>query len=166
MRRMKLVAGCALASALALSYVTDVSAEVGFRGWGPRFGLADDPDQAIGGVQFDLGELAKHVRMQPSVEVGFGDDKISLYGNFMVSYYFPVDASVTPYAGAEVTGWLFDNDPDPGDDEFDDGFNSEIALDAVGGIETKLKSGTRFLGEIQVGIDNGPDFRVVVGWTF
>ncbi len=86
----------------------------------------------------------------------------------MVAYYFPVKAAVTPYAGAQVTLWLFDEDnPDNNrNDGFDDGFNAEIGLYAVGGIETKLKAGSRFLAELQVGIGDVPDFRVLVGWTF
>ena len=157
-----------LIAVVAAAGAPALAADVGFRGWGPRFGVSDDPDQVLGGVQFDLGEFAKHVRWQPSVEVGAGDDKISLFGNFMVSYYFPVDAAVTPYAGAQVSAWFFDNDRDPNDnnDEFDDGFNTEINLHAIGGIETRLKSGNRFLAELAVGVDGNPDFKVMVGWIF
>ena len=145
------------------------AADVGFRGWGPRVGLQSDPDQIIGGAHFDLGEFVQHLRWQPSVEMGFGDDIVSFFGNFMVSYYFPVDAAVTPYAGAQVQAWLLDFDDDGDsdfDNDFDDGFNAEIGLDAVGGIETKLKSGKRFLAELQVGIGDVPEIRVLAGWTF
>jgi hypothetical protein len=163
-----------LAALLLVVTATGVhAADVGFRGWGPRVGLQSDPDQVIGGAHFDLGEFIEHLRWQPSVEIGFGDDIVSFFGNFMVSYYFPVDAKVTPYAGAQVQAWLFDFDED-GDADFDadfdgdldDGFNAEIGLDAVGGIETKLKSGTRFLAELQVGIGDVPEIRVLAGWTF
>lgn len=37
---------------------------------------------------------------------------------------------------------------------------------AVGGFETRLRGGTRFLGELQVGLRDVPDVRIVVGWTF
>jgi hypothetical protein len=165
--------GAILALTAALAFTASHAAEVGFRGWGPRFGVQSDPDQFVAGAQFDLGEFAKNIRWQPSVELGFGDHKTSLYGNFMVSYYFPVNAAVTPYAGAQVQAWIFDNDGhncnasgNNCDDGFDDGFNAEIGLDAVGGIETKLKSGNRFLAELQVGIGDIPEIRVLVGWTF
>ena len=143
-------------------------AGVGFRGWGPRVGASIDPDQVLVGAQFDLGEFTDHLRWQPSFELGFGDDKLSLFGNFMVAYYFPVKAAVTPYAGAQVSLWMFDED-DPGNhnnDGFDDGFNAEVGMYAVGGIETKFKSGNRFLAELQLGIGDLPDVRVLVGWTF
>jgi hypothetical protein len=154
-------AACVIAAAATMA----PAAEVGFQGWGPRVGASSDADQVLLGAQFDLGEFTTNLRWQPSFELGFGDDKLSLYGNFMVSYYFPVKAAVTPYAGAQVTVWLFDQDG-PNNDGFDDGFNAEIGLYAVGGIETKLKGNNRFLAELQAGIGDVPDIRVLVGWTF
>lgn len=162
-RIRSMIAMCAFAAAVAVIPAAAAEAAagaetgVGFRGWGPRVGASADADQVLFGAQFDLGEFIKNLRWQPSVELGFGDDKLSLYGNFMVGYYFPVQAAVTPYAGAQVTVWLFDED---------DAFNAEIGLYAVGGIETKLKGGNRFLAELQVGIGDVPDVRVLVGWTF
>jgi hypothetical protein len=153
----------AAASVIVAATTVAPAAEVGFQGWGPRFGVSSDADQVLVGAQFDLGEFTKNLRWQPSVELGFGDDKTSLYGNFMVAYYFPVKAAVTPYAGAQVTAWLFDQNGNT--NQFDDGFNAEIGLYAVGGIETKLKSGNRFLAELQAGIGDVPDIRVLVGWT-
>jgi len=164
MRWRTMTAVCLISMAATVASAAEGESGVGFRGWGPRVGLSSDPDQALVGVQFDLGEFAPNVRWQPSIELGYGDDKASFYGNFMVSYYFPVKAAVTPYAGGQVTAWLFDQDgPDP---NFDDGFNAEIGAYAVGGIETKLKGGTRFLAEVQVGVGDVPDVRVLVGWTF
>ena len=170
MRWRSMIAMCVIAATatVAPAAAAEVEAGVGFRGWGPRVGASSDADQVLVGAQFDLGEFTTNLRWQPSVELGFGDDKFSLYGNFMVAYYFPVKAAVTPYAGAQVTVWLFDED-DPKNnknDGFDDGFNAEIGLYAVGGIETKLKGGNRFLAELQVGIGDVPDVRVLVGWTF
>lgn len=148
------------------------AADVGFRGWGPRVGVSEDPDQVFAGAHFDLGEFVTNLRWQPSVELGVGDDRVTLFGSFMVAYYFPVKAAVTPYAGAQVIAGFVDFDPDPGepiredDEDLEDGFNAEVGLAAVGGIETKLKGGTRFLAELQVGVADAPDVRVLVGWTF
>ena len=162
-----IAATAAVAPAAAAEASAGAGAGVGFRGWGPRVGVSSDPDQVLVGAQFDLGEFAKNVRWQPSFELGFGDDVTSLTGNFMVSYYFPVKAAVTPYAGAQVTAWLFDdNGSQNNNGNNDDDFNAEIGLYAVGGIETKLKHGNRFLAELQLGIGDVPDIRVLVGWTF
>jgi hypothetical protein len=163
-----IIAAAAVAPVAAAEASSGGGAGVGFRGWGPRFGASADADQALVGAQFDLGEFIPNLRWQPSFELGFGDNKTSFYGNFMVSYYFPVKAAVTPYAGAQATIWLFDED-DPhhtNNDGFDDGFNAEIGLYAVGGIETKFQGGTRFLAEIQAGVGDVPNVRMLVGWTF
>ena len=169
MRWRLMTALCVVAAAATVTSAAAAEAGVGFRGWGPRFGASTDADQVLVGAQFDLGEFTTNLRWQPSFELGAGDDKFSLYGNFMVAYYFPVKAAVTPYAGAQVTLWLFDQDGpnnNGNNDGFDDGFNAEVGLYAVGGIETKFKSGNRFLAELQVGIGDVPDIRVLVGWTF
>jgi hypothetical protein len=166
MRWRSIAVACVIAAAATVASAADTTSTtgVGFQGWGPRFGASSNADQVLVGAQFDLGEFIKNLRWQPSFELGFGDDKLSLYGNFMVSYYFPVKAAVTPYAGAQVTLWMFDQDGNT--NQFDDGFNAEIGLYAVGGIETKLKGGNRFLAELQAGIGDVPDVRVLVGWTF
>jgi len=165
MRWRSMTAMCVIAAAATVAPAAAGETGVGFRGWGPRVGASSDADQVLVGAQFDLGEFTTNLRWQPSFELGFGDDKLSLYGNFMVSYYFPVKAAVTPYAGAQVTVWLFDQDGPNNSNGFDDGFNAEVGLYAVGGVETKLKSGNRFLAELQVGIGDVPDVRVLVGWT-
>ena len=171
MRRWRsITAICVMTVAATLAPAAEHEAGVGFRGWGPRVGASIDADQLLAGAQFDLGEFFTNVRWQPSFELGYGDDKFSFFGNFMVSYYFPVKAAVTPYAGGQVTVWLFDqNGPINNNDlnnGVEDGFNAEIGVYAVGGIETKLKGGTRFLAELQVGVGDVPDFRVLAGWTF
>ncbi|HJQ99501.1 MAG TPA: hypothetical protein VJ826_14395 [Candidatus Polarisedimenticolaceae bacterium] len=147
------------------------AADIGWNGWGPRVGISSDPDQFVAGAHFDLGEFTRNLRFQPSAEIGLGDDMVSFYGNAMTAYYFPVKGNVTPYAGAQLTAWLVDFDDEPGnnqpfDDEFDDGFNTEIGLAALGGIETRFKSGTRFLAELQVELTNHPEIKVMAGWTF
>ena len=151
----------AIALALLTLGTAASATDIGWNGWGPRVGVSSDPDQVVAGAHFDLGEFTRNLRFQPSAEIGVGDDIFSFYGNAMTAYYFPVKGSVTPYAGAQVTAWLVDFD-----DEFDDGFNSEIGLAALGGIETRFRSGTRFLAELQVELTNHPEVKVMVGWTF
>jgi len=162
-------------AAIGVTLIATVApaADIGWYGWGPRVGIASDPDQVIAGAHFDLGEFTRNLRFQPSAEIGVGDDIVSFYGNAMTAYYFPVKGSVIPYAGAQLTAWLVDFDDDPPgrgnndfDDEFDDGFNTEIGLAALGGIETRFKSGTRFLAELQLELTNHPEVKVMAGWTF
>lgn len=147
------------ATLVLLAPATALAADIEFRGWGPRVGLSDNPDQVFGGVHFDLGEFAPRVRFQPSVEVGFGDDVTTIAGNVMVAYYFEVKGSFTPYAGGEVSVLFLD--PDHGDSD------TEIGPAAVGGFETKLSDRTTFLVELQLGFsDDLPDAKLLAGWTF
>ena len=157
-RRLVQIVGGAMLACVASGWAV---ADVGYRGWGPRVGLSSGPDQFVAGAHFDLGEFAPHVRWQPSFDFGFGDDVFTLTGNLMVAYYFPVKASVTPYAGGQVTAAYFNFDDHRGDDS-----DTEISLAGVGGIETRLKGGTRFLAEIQLGFGDIPDVKLMVGWTF
>lgn len=137
---------------------TAEAADLGYRGWGPRVGVSESPDQIVGGVHFDMGEFAPRVRLQPSVEVGFGDDIFSLAGNFMVSYYFNIDSELTPYAGGELSVVFLDHD--------EGGSDTELGPAGVGGVEMRLSSGTRFFLELQLGFDDLPDAKVMAGWTF
>lgn len=89
-----LVSRRVVTTALAICAVLSTSAMaadetgIGLRGWGPRVGLSDGPDQVIGGLHFDFGEFVRNVRLQPSFELGLGDDTFTLAGNLMVAYYF------------------------------------------------------------------------------
>lgn len=159
---MKHRAIAALAFSTAILFALPAAADIGFRGWGPRAGVSDSPDQIVGGVHFDMGEFMRRVRFQPSFEIGFGDDARTAAGNFMVSYYFPVEGDFTPYAGGQLSAVFFDFD----DDDGDDGSDTEIGPAGVGGFETRLDSGNRFLLEVQVGFQDLPDVKLMAGWTF
>ncbi len=141
----------ALLAAPALTH-----ADIEWRGWGPRVGVSDDPDQVVGGVHFDLGELANNVHFRPSAEMGIGDDVTSLLGNALVMYMW--DLQVDPYAGGQVVVAWFN--PDNGDSE------TELGIDAVGGFEMTFSGGTRFHTELQAGIGDIHDFKLMAGWTF
>lgn len=147
----------ALVGIIGIAACGVASADIGYHGWGPRVGVADDPDQVVGGVHWDLGEFIPNLRFQPSVEVGIGDDTNAVLGNAMVAWYFPTQGKVRPYAGGQVViGWF---DPDEGDSD------TEIGMAPVGGIEMKLDR-CRFLAEIQFGFGDIHDAKVMVGWTF
>lgn len=157
---MKHRAIAALVFSTAMLFALPAAADIGLRGWGPRVGASDSPDQIVGGVHFDMGEFSRRVRFQPSFEIGFGDDVISAAGNFMVSYYFPVEGDFTPYAGGQLSAVFFDFDEGDGDSD------TEIGPAGVGGFETRLDSGNRFLLELQVGFSDLPDMKLMAGWTF
>ena len=155
---MKRLARIAFAGIVGLAAYGAAAADIGYHGWGPRVGVADNPDQVVVGAHWDLGEFTPNLRFQPSVEVGIGDDVNAFLGNFMVAWYFSPQGKVRPYVGGQVVvGWF---DPDEGDSDV------EIGTAPVGGVEMKLDGGTRFLAEIQFGIGDIHDAKVMVGWTF
>ena len=155
---MRPVVRIALAWMVGVLACGAASADIGYNGWGPRVGVADDPDQVIVGAHWDLGEFTENLRFQPSAEVGFGDDANAFLGNAMVAWYFKTKGKIQPYAGGQVVlGWF---DPDEGESD------TEIGGSPVGGIEMTLKGGSRFLAEIQFGFGDIHDAKVMVGWTF
>lgn len=141
------------------------SSGLGYRGWGPRVGLASGPDQVIAGVHFAVGEFARNVSFQPDVLVGFGDDTTSLVGSAPAWYRFRTGGNVHPYAGGAVAVGLFrrDDDDNGNDDEHTD---VEIGLQIGGGAEWDLRSGNRFLVELRLDLIDVWDAYVVAGWTF
>ncbi len=149
------------------------SSGLGYNGWGvrvgvssgPNFGDGFDPDQIYGGVHFELGEFARDVRFRPVIEVGIGDDVTLLQAIADVHYVFSKVQVWKPYVGGGA-GLTFVklNDAPTGVDDTD----NELSLMGVGGIETKLKSATKFFLEARVGLvgDDEPDFKLAAGWTW
>jgi len=136
--------------------------DFGLRGWGPRVGLAADPDQVVAGVHFDLGEFAPQVWFQPDVLLGFGDDVTSLVASAPVWYRFAgVQSRVTPYVGGALAVGVFNVDKKDNDDT-----TVEFGLQVGGGGEWRLKSGNRFAVELRLDLVDVWDAVVVAGWTF
>ena len=129
--------------------------------WGLRVGLADDPDQVVGGALFDLGDIVENLRFQPTVELGLGDDHRILDFTAPVHYRFKVDATVTPYAGGGVALGFVEKDTPSGDDT-----DFEVAFKAIGGVEWELKSGRLFALELDLVFGDLHDVAVLAGWTF
>jgi len=135
-------------------------AQIGFEGWGIRFGASSDPDQVYGGIHFDLGEFVKDVRFRPTLEAGFGDHQTVLQGLGEVHYVFSHFQNLTPYLGAGL-GLLYVNYDD---DHPRDGSDTEGSVCAIGGIETQLGQGTKAFFEVKVGLtDDDPDIKFGLG---
>jgi len=135
------------------------------QGWGPRVGLASDPDQGIGGIHWDLGKVHSQLRFVPNVQVGFGDDHTIVEGTAPVHWMFDeVDAGFTPYAGGGLSiAWVDHDDHGRGNDDDSD---VELALKAIGGLEWRLRGQTDFFVELALVFGDIHDFQAVAGWTF
>jgi len=157
-------AGATLARAQGRTGGSSSGARLGWNGWGVRAGVSSDPDQIYGGVHFELGEFARDVRFRPTIEFGAGDDVTVLQALAEAHYVFSKVQVWKPYVGGGIgLSYInFDSDfPGPRRDDSE----SDIALVGVGGIETKLKSATRFFLELKIGLgDDDPDLKVGVGW--
>ena len=143
---------------------TSSQSDIGWKGWGLRAGLTSDPDQVVGGVQFNLGEFRRHLRFQPDVELGFGDDATTLFVTAPVYYRFNADQKFTPYAGGGVALGFIDRDLPPTSSADDTSF--EIGGRATGGLEWNLSGGGAFAVELSLGFGDIHDARVVAVWNF
>src|SRR5262245_66133326 len=100
------LARIALVAIVALAACTVASADIGYHGWGPRVGVADDPDQVVAGVHWDLGEFVPNLRFEPSAEIGIGDHDTALLGHLIVAWYFTPHPKVRHYPGGlPVRAW-------------------------------------------------------------
>ena len=139
------------------------ASDVEFRGWGPRVGLADDPDQIVLGAHFDFGELSTSVVFRPNVELGLGDDHTILAVTAPAHYRWDRlrDTNVVPYAGAGISVAIVNrNDRRNGDDT-----DFEFSLRAIGGAEFSLSNERSFFIEINLSIGDPHDIQALVGWN-
>lgn len=140
--------------------------DLGPRGWGLRAGASSDPDQVLFGAHVDLGEVIDRLRVQPSVELGIGDDAVTLQGLVPVHYRFATGGEWTPYAGGGVLLALVDYGDEHPDRSRRDEEELVIAPVAVGGLEWARAGGRDLLFELQLGGGDAFDAKVVVGLTF
>lgn len=139
---------------------SDPGSDVGFRGWGPRLGVSINPDQFHFGAHLDFGNFAQHVRFQPNIEVGLGDDLTLVTVNAEAAYRFSSRWDAwTPYAGGGlgVNIRSYDNGNDS---------ETEIGVNLLGGIEKGISNGDRFFLEAKFSLNDVPDAKITAGWTF
>ncbi|HEX9641114.1 MAG TPA: hypothetical protein VGB13_07350 [Candidatus Krumholzibacteria bacterium] len=133
--------------------------------WGPRVGLSSDPDQFVGGIQWNLGEVAPSVRAMPSAELGFDDDLLRFSGNLGIHYMFASGRSRwSPYLGGELTFSYLSWDRPAGFNGDDS--DTKLGVSIAGGVETRLSNGRILNLELRFGLENVPDVQVHVGWIF
>jgi hypothetical protein len=150
---------CAAALVVAVAaMVVALPTSVDAMEWGPRIGLTIDPDQIHGGLQFRAADFTPEVWFVPSVEVGAGDDIVTVAGNMDVFYVFGRgSAQWRPYLGGGPAIFFFDGDDFEGE--------TEVGINIVGGMRTGTKSGA-FFGEMRIGLIDAPDFKFTAGWMF
>ncbi len=144
---------------------TSSESDIGYKGWGLRVGLTTDPDQIVGGVQFNFGEFTRNLRFQPDVQLGLGDDATTLFVNAPVYYrWYDAHADFTPYAGGGIALGFIDRDLPPTSSGDDTSF--EIGGRATGGLEWSRSAGGTFAVELSLGFGDIHDAQVVALWNF
>lgn len=146
------------------AWAQTAGSDIGYRGWGLRAGLTDDPDQGVGGVHFNFGEFVPNLRFQPDIQLGVGDDYTTIFGTAPVYYRFDTDAPFTPYAGGGVSfGWV-DRDLPSGSKADDSEF--EVGGKLTGGLEWSLANNRAFFVELSLGVGDVHDVYIIAGWSF
>ena len=136
--------------------------QFGYRGWGPRVGLSSGPDQVHFGAHLDFGNIARHIRFQPNVELGFGDHLKLFTINAEAAYRFSSRWDVwTPYLGGGLGANV-----KSADTKGHSSSETDLGVNLLGGIEKGLSNGDRFFVEGKFSLNDVPDAKVTVGWTF
>ncbi len=160
--RMSLIAAAlviAVGPALALA---GPDSDVGFRGWGPRVGLSLHPDQVHFGAHLDFGHFARHIRFQPNLELGFGENVKLFTANAEAAYRFSSNWDVwTPYLGGGLGANVKSVDSGGSNSS-----QTDLGINLLGGIEKGLSDGDRFFIEGKVSLNDVPDAKLTFGWTF
>lgn len=132
-----------------------------YEGWGVRAGLSGDPDQFVIGMHMRLGELAENLRLEPNVDIGFGDDLTVFTLNPDLTYSVPVEGAGSFYFGGTLS--LVFARFDAGDDS-----NSDTDLGIAAIIGYLLPVTNEAIGiDLKLGLsDEYPDLKVMATYTF
>lgn len=161
--------GAVLALLAVLGPGAAAAQDLGYRGWGVRGGVSDDPDQVVLGAQVDLGEFLPDLAFRPHADLGLGDDATVLTLGLPVLYRLPIEGDFTVYGGGGVAVGLVDQDEDDErrDDEGtnDEGTDVEIAPLLSAGIEWPVGRGD--LGvELNAAGGDLPSVKLMAVWGF
>lgn len=126
---------------------------------GVRAGFGLDPDQVVVGVQGVTGKVAGPIDFAPSFDIGFGDNVTTFDANPDFRLRFsPPDSRAALYVSAGPTFAVFN--PDNGDSDL------QVGLSLNGGVLLSLGKSYHYNLEGRFGIDNIPDFRLLLGVMF
>lgn len=152
---------CSLITGLLLLVSSSPSmAELGYQTWGLRGGVGVDPDQGIIGVQWNLGNFTRRIRLQPNFELGFGDNAVIGNLGIPIHYRFGNSPNYTPFVGGGVLlGYI-------NYDEKKSGSSSDWFIEplALVGIEWPLSGGGQLLVELDLSFGDAHDAKLLLGW--
>jgi hypothetical protein len=158
---LRFFAACLIACAIWAAGAGSASAQGGF---GLHGGGTIDPDQGYFGMHFISGPLTGDLRLQPSADLGFGDDLILSALHVDFAQWLEVNPRWHLYFGGGPSVNIFRFDvPDAGGGGGDDSFTEvEGGFDAIVG----FAHDSGLTVEMRVGSSGAPDLRFGVGLTF
>jgi hypothetical protein len=135
------------------------SSDIAVHGGGFRIGVADNPDQFLAGFQLNLGEFVPHLRFQPNLEIGLGDDAPLVEVTAPVHYRVLINRDFTLYGGGGVSvAWIHYQRGGRGNDFV-------IAPTLVGGLEWPYGASHLFT-ELSASGGALHDAKLMFGWNF
>ena len=153
----------AILALAVLAVLPAASVAAPFTAYGPQIGFSQGPDQIVFGGHLQWGDVAPQLDFVPGIDFGFGDDEtvVSLNGDF--HYRISTNTQWQPYVGGGMGLHFrsFDNNgPTPDDSRTDAGGHF------IAGAEVATKGRSLFFAELKLGFGDGPDFKVIAGWSF
>lgn len=129
-------------------------------GVGVRAGVSTDPDQFYLGGHWISAPIVEGLRFQPNAELGFGDDLTLLALNLEFTYWIPLPEDRWQlYVGGGPAINVFNVDDDFGREDDSD---IEPGVNLLAGLQFRERVGFEF----KFGINDSPDFKVGVTYTF
>ncbi|TMQ57246.1 MAG: hypothetical protein E6K76_10900 [Candidatus Eisenbacteria bacterium] len=129
---------------------------------GPRVGFSIDPDQFVVGGHLAVGPIAPSLMFVPSLDLGFGDNRTVVAGNFDLQYHFRTDSRWHPYLGAGMGISNETVERRSGNDVT----ASEVGGNVVFGAMAPTRSNTQFFSELKLGLGDIPSMKLIAGWNF
>jgi len=143
--------------------IASAEMDLGLEGVGIRGGVSVDPDQIILGGHLNLGQFMNDLYFMPNLTLGLGDDLTIVAVSPDVAYAFPVPDIGALYVGGLFTLQWIKSDIEEHSGVDADDTDMEVGIHVIGGLI--LDSFPMFF-EANVGIDDAPDLKAVVGYTF
>ena len=124
-------------------------------GTGVRMGVSIDPDQIYFGGHFEAGPVMESLWVRPNLEVGIGNDIVSIGLNFELAFWIPLESRAWKTyigAGPALNIYIVDTGVGGRDSNVKPGFNILMALAHRDGLFTELKLGALDSPDLKFGI--------------
>ena len=139
---------------LVITTITITNAHAGPRdALGARIGYGPDQDQFYLGGQAELGPVIGAAFFLPSLDVGLGDNSLTMFNADLRWYLLPLPETAIYFYGSAGPTLILS----PG---------SELGLSLVVGVDIPMKARNRYNLELRFGVGDIPDLKLMLGVLF